>query len=210
MAPANKTDMRGIVDYYELMQISPRAETETIRRVYRMLAARYHPDNRETGDLDTFLLLKEAYTVLTDEAKRAEYDSRLLQQEAGVDPVFELKEFVIGVESEANRRLGILCLLYNRRKTNPDRHGMSLLDLESRTGIPREHLEFSIWYLREKGLIRADESTNDLSLTVAGADYVESQSRGNRIALKLLKQAPMERDGAAEGAAAGDGETRQP
>ncbi len=198
--------MSEIVDYYDLMQISPRAETETIRRVYRMLAARYHPDNRETGNLDTFLLLKEAYTILTDDAKRAEYDSRLLQQEVGVDPVFELKEFVVGVEAEANRRLGILCLLYNRRKTTPDRHGMSILDLESRTGIPREHLEFCIWYLREKGLIRADESTNDLSLTVAGADYVESQSRDSRIAYKLLKRSPMEQQGAARGAAAGDGE----
>ena len=34
---------KAFVDYYELMQISPNAEIETIQRVYRMLAARYHP-----------------------------------------------------------------------------------------------------------------------------------------------------------------------
>jgi len=33
------------VDYYELMQISQNAELPTIQRVYRMQAARYHPDN---------------------------------------------------------------------------------------------------------------------------------------------------------------------
>jgi curved DNA-binding protein len=185
--------MSDFVDYYELMQISPRAEVDTIRRVYRMLAGRYHPDNRETGNLDMFIQLKEAYAVLTDPEKRAAYDARLMQREAEVDPVFELKDFVVGVEAEANRRLGILCLLYNKRRTSPDQHGMSIFDLEKRTGIPREHLEFCIWYLSEKGYIRADENTNDLSLTVAGADFVEEQSRESHIAYRLLKRSPLDR-----------------
>ena len=37
-------------DYYEFLQISPNAEPETIHRVYRFLAGRYHPDNPDTGD----------------------------------------------------------------------------------------------------------------------------------------------------------------
>jgi len=57
---------KAFVDYYELMQISPNAEIETIQRVYRMLAARYHPDNPETADADRFMLLNEAYGVLSD------------------------------------------------------------------------------------------------------------------------------------------------
>jgi hypothetical protein len=42
------------VDYYELLQVSASAEPETINRVYRLLAQRYHPDNRETGDEGRF------------------------------------------------------------------------------------------------------------------------------------------------------------
>src|SRR4029453_9295546 len=42
------------VDYYELLQISPNAEPETIHRIYRLLAQRYHPENRETGDTRKF------------------------------------------------------------------------------------------------------------------------------------------------------------
>ncbi len=38
--------MEDFIDYYELLQISPNAEPQTIQRVYRMLAARYHPDTR--------------------------------------------------------------------------------------------------------------------------------------------------------------------
>lgn len=60
------------VDYYELMQISPNAEHDTIVRVYRILAARLHPDNSQTGDPEKFQLLAKAYHTLSDPQRRAE------------------------------------------------------------------------------------------------------------------------------------------
>jgi len=62
------------LDCYEVMQLSPNADAETIARVYRLLAARYHPDNRETGDSEKFIRLSEAYQILSDPEKRARYD----------------------------------------------------------------------------------------------------------------------------------------
>ena len=53
-----------IPDYYEFLQISPNADHETIHRVYRFLAGRFHPDNPKTGNPEAFFLLKEAYDVL--------------------------------------------------------------------------------------------------------------------------------------------------
>ena len=47
--------MTETVDYYEFLQISRNADPDTIRRVYRFLAARFHPDNPETGDSDKFM-----------------------------------------------------------------------------------------------------------------------------------------------------------
>ena len=63
------------IDYYELLQISPNAELETINRVFKMLATRYHPDNPETGDVDRFLVLNQAFEVLTDPKRRSDYDT---------------------------------------------------------------------------------------------------------------------------------------
>ncbi len=57
------------LDCYEILQLSPNADGETISRVYRLLAARYHPDNRETGNSEKFLRLSEAYQILSDPAK---------------------------------------------------------------------------------------------------------------------------------------------
>ena len=47
-------DQISFVDYYEDLQISPNADLETIERVYRLLAKRYHPDNQATGSIEKF------------------------------------------------------------------------------------------------------------------------------------------------------------
>lgn len=49
---------------------SPNADLDTIHRVYRILAQRFHPDNRETGS-ETFRALNEACQILGDPEKRA-------------------------------------------------------------------------------------------------------------------------------------------
>jgi curved DNA-binding protein CbpA len=176
------------IDYYELMQISPNAEAETVHRVFRMLAARYHPDNPQTGDMERFVLLNQAFEILTNPSLRADYD--LLYQTHRLEPirVFDLKEFALGIDGEANRRMGLLCLLYNRRRTNPEHAGMSLLEFETLMSVPREHLMFTLWYLREKDFVRQSENS-DLVITAQGADWVETHLPKNRILYKLLKAA---------------------
>ncbi len=50
-----------MLDYYEFLQISSNAEVDTIHRVYKFLAARFHPDNQSSGNPEQFRLLKTAY-----------------------------------------------------------------------------------------------------------------------------------------------------
>jgi DnaJ-class molecular chaperone len=56
----------GFIDYYELLQLSSNADTDTIERVFRHLARKLHPDNKESGDTDRFLLIVEAHRILSD------------------------------------------------------------------------------------------------------------------------------------------------
>ncbi len=176
----------GFVDYYELLQVSPNAEAETIHRIHRLLAARYHPDNAQTGNQERFVLLNEAYSTLSDPEKRSAYDTKHQLAQTQPLPVFEMKEFVEGVEGEVNRRMGILSLLYQRRRQNSEDPGFSLLEFESVMGFPREHLEFAIWFLKGKQHIQM-AANSDYVITTAGAEFLESHVPSSPVLRKLLQ-----------------------
>lgn len=61
------------IDYYEVLQVSPSASLEIIKVSYRQLSKMYHPDTSNYED-KKFILIKEAYEVLSDKNKRSEYD----------------------------------------------------------------------------------------------------------------------------------------
>jgi hypothetical protein len=173
------------IDYYEFLQISPKAEGSTIQRIYRFMASRFHPDNPVTGDREKFLVLKHAYEVLSDPARRAEYDAKRETGETRPNPIFEMSEFVNGIEGELNRRLGVLSLLYTTRRANPENPRVPLYDLEKRMGWPREYLDFTTWYLRSMHYITREDNS-DFALTAFGVDYVESNYTKIPMLNKLL------------------------
>lgn len=61
-------------DYYEVLGIQKGAGKDEIKKAFRKLAAQYHPD-KKTGDEAKFKEISEAYAVLGDDKKRAEYDA---------------------------------------------------------------------------------------------------------------------------------------
>jgi hypothetical protein len=102
--------------------------------------------------------------------------------------VFELREFAAGIDGEASRRMGILCLLYNRRRSNSDNPGISILEFEKLMSFPREHLMFTLWYLKDAELIRQDESSNFV-INSRGMDYVEKNLSEHQTLYHLIKAA---------------------
>jgi curved DNA-binding protein CbpA len=163
-------------DYYEVLQISPNADPDTVHRVYRLLAQRFHPDNQSTGDSEKFRMLTEAYQVLGDPEQRAQYDvhrpelhkerSRLISQAVRA---------VNDVQGEQLLRLTILELLYARRRTEPQAPGVFYGDLESLVGSPQEHIEFALWYLAQRRFIDRSDGSK-IAITAEGVDHLESNA----------------------------------
>ncbi len=74
-------------DYYEVLGVARDADERAIKDAFRELALRYHPDrNKEPGAEERFKEIAEAYAVLSDPKKRAEYDNRGFAGVSGFSP----------------------------------------------------------------------------------------------------------------------------
>jgi curved DNA-binding protein CbpA len=160
-------------DLYEVLQISPNADAELIQRVFRLLARRYHPDNPRTGNATVFRRLHDAYVVLNDPEKRAQYDALYeAQRQRRWRLVASAGHAENDFDAEQALRLTVLEVLYSRRRLEPRTPTLFPTDLEALTGTPREHLEFTTWFLVQKNfLVRSDSSS--LGITATGVEYLE-------------------------------------
>lgn len=181
-----------LADYYEILQLSPRADRDTIERVFRHLAKRYHPDNRDSGNSDTFGQIVEAYRVLTDPEQRARYDIAYEQLKAAQWRIFDQETTRSEVASDARIRNAILALTYAARRNDNANPGVGSLELEHILGCPESLMGFHLWYLREQGLIQRDHSGR-FAITAAGVSHVlEGGGPAKPDANRLRAGEPME------------------
>ncbi len=162
------------VDYYELLQLSSNADEDTIHRVFRHLAKKYHPDAPGQGDPKLFNLLVNAQRMLTNPETRAAYDAKYQQHWNRSWKVMAEASDGEGFMEDATVRERLLSLLYVQRRRNMHQPGMGEIELGRLVGSPPEHLEFHLWYLKEKGwLQRLDTGMH--AITAQGVDEVERQ-----------------------------------
>ena len=163
----------SFVDYYDILQVSTRADEDTIGRVFRHLARRYHPDNLQTGDSDKFNLLVKAHTTLSNAEQRAAYDVQYQQSREQQWQLVSDAADSQGFEDDYTVREKVLSLLYVQRRRDMEVPGLGNFELEQLIDCPREMMEFHIWYLKEKNWIARNEM-GLLTITADGVDKVES------------------------------------
>lgn len=164
-------------DYYDVLQVSRTAYIDTIRRIFHVLAQRYHPDNADTGNEERFRQVVEAHAVLSDPEKRAAFDVHLASQDKSRYRIFDSLQSTEGVQAEIRKRQGILRLLYAKRMTDPQDPAMRGRDFADMLGCPIEHLEFSLWFLREQRCISRSDN-NRFEITVHGVEVFEAEQSG--------------------------------
>ena len=158
-------------NYYEILQVSPSADQEIIERTFRLLAKRYHPDNKHTGDDGSFRILAEAYRVLSDPAKRAAYDGNHKTTDTHRNNTRFNPSESRDPEVEKKINQAILFVFYTARKRDAMKPGVGVIELEKLMGLPEKELEFHIWYIKEKGWIQRLE-TGEYAITAKGVDSI--------------------------------------
>ena len=159
----------ALKDYYEVLQVSPRADRDTIERVFRYLANRFHPDNRETGDAERFREIVDAYELLSSAAKRAQYDLSYERVREVRWRMFSQDSVDDNVTADGRIRLAIMSILYIVRRNHPNEPGVGGVELERLLECPEPVVKFHCWYLRENTWItRLD--TGAMAITALGVD----------------------------------------
>jgi len=172
-------------DFYEILEISPNATSETIERMFRHLAMRYHPDNPSTGDRTRFDEIVEAHNTLKDPIERVQYDIEHKNRLASSLELAEEAGNTNGFGRDVVIQDKLLSILYVKRRQDMKEPGIGEYELERLSGCPREHLQFHLWYLKAKGWIARMED-GMLAITVEGVDHANSKYRHREDTTKLL------------------------
>jgi curved DNA-binding protein CbpA len=172
-------------NHYEILQVSPRADQETIQRVFRHLAKRFHPDNGDTGAPDRFRELVTSFQVLSDPEQRARYDVQYAQVVEHAWRIFDEETALNDVAADRRMRDAFLSILYTACRNDAQRPGMGEVELERLLGCPEVHMRFHIWYLKENGWIRRTEN-GMLAITASGVDRVLDMGGPARSGMHLL------------------------
>ena len=165
---------KPFVDHYEALQLSQNANAETVERVHRLLAKRYHPDNQATGDAEKFAAVHTAYEVLSDPERRAEYDVIYDENRSLQWKIFDQSSAAEGREGDRRIFHAILSVLYVARRRDVVNGGLGIVSLERMLGVPTQHLEFPIWYLKQRGWIEKLDN-GQLAITVDGVDKLANR-----------------------------------
>jgi len=188
-----------LTDYYEVLQVSPRADSETIERVFRHLAKRYHPDNQDSGDAAKFSELSNAYAVLSDSVQRAAYDVKYDHVREERWRIFNQDTATGEIANDSRVRLAALSLLYIARRNNVSEPGIGVIELERILSVPSDLLEFHMWYLRENGWVERLTSGH-FAITAPGVDKLFELGGPSKSGPYLLKEGEQQ-DPVKEGAA---------
>jgi curved DNA-binding protein len=173
-------------DHYITLGVETKADSETIQAAYSVLAKKYHPDNRDTGDPVKFEAVTLAFEVLADPALRIEFDKiKGVDHEAG-DPKFTGVDFFQHLQHSAVLRATILCLLYDRRRIRSFKPALSMRHLEAMLFVKAEALDFALWYLKKRSLVVSDDKSA-LQITVDGMDFLEQNRPSPEAILAMIK-----------------------
>lgn len=173
-------------DHYSILGVDSGAGTEVIERAYARLLEKYGPENIDTRDDEKLVVIQTAYETLSDPERRKEFDSQKGFAGNTGRPKFTGVDFFNELGREVGLRAALLCVLYDRRRSQPFTPSLSMRHIESILEAPVGALNFALWYLKQRGYVGNDDKSS-LLITVDGMDFLEAHPPAAETVMPFIK-----------------------
>jgi curved DNA-binding protein CbpA len=167
------------VDYYEVLGVWPTADANAIKKAYFKLARMHHPDvvyqggegdeTDDRGNVD-FKMINEAFSILSDEVKRREFDQKLKKKTGG-------NGGVVSERKEADRRSAQLAFEQAKTAMKHNRYDKAVVLLKSAIKYDDSNPAYHSWYGFSLGVLKThlhearDACKKALEMEFYNADY---------------------------------------
>ena len=171
-------------DHYEVLGVTPRATPEEIQRICQEQMAKYDPVMGTEPDLDKFESVKLALEILSDPDLRAQFDK--LKGIKEKPPQFSGLPFFEGLGEDSRLRTAMLCVLFDRRRSNPVKPTLTMRQIEGIIQSDSDSFILAAWYLKQRGHIVVDDKSH-MAITVKGIDELEANPPDPETVMAMIR-----------------------
>ena len=160
-------------DHYKILGIDPKSTLDVIQLAYNALKAVYAPNGTGPNHekLDEITL---AIEVLSDPVGRKMFDSvRGGDEERDIS--FSGMDFFNSLQSERDRRMTMLCVLYDVRRQNPRVPLLTMRQFEQIVDMTEEQIQMALWYAKTLGWVSVDDKSK-MQISAAGMDFLQANA----------------------------------
>ncbi len=160
-------------DHYKLLGIDSKSTLDIIQVAYNTLKAVHGPKGSAPNhQKDEELEL--AIEVLSDPVGRKMFDSvRGGDEERDIS--FSGMDFFNSLQSERDRRMTMLCVLYDVRRQNPRVPLLTMRQFEQIVDMTEEQIQMALWYAKTLGWVSVDDKSK-MQISAAGMDFLQANA----------------------------------
>jgi hypothetical protein len=161
-------------DHYKILGIEPKSTLDTVQSAYNALKAIYDPSSGSEPDHQKFEEITLALEVLSDPVGRKMFDS-VRGGDDDREISFSGMDFFNSLQNERNRRMTMLCVLYDVRRQNPRVPLITMRQFEKIVDMTEEQIQLALWYVKTLGWVAVDDKSK-MQITAQGMDFLQANA----------------------------------
>lgn len=161
-------------DHYKLLGIDPKASPDVIQMAYNALKNLYDTQTGTEPNLQKLEEINLALEVLMDPVSRKMFDS-VRGGDDDREISFSGMDFFNSLQHERDRRMTMLCVLYDVRRQNPRVPLITMRQFEKIVNMTEEQIQLSLWYVKTLGFVAVDDKSK-MQITAQGMDFLSANA----------------------------------